>query len=1087
MTNIGFRVYCRSLLLLFATALLPISSVAAQQRESTEDLQAVPFVMEELARHQRFENSGLGTESMRVRVHVLTEQGRMEFGQVYFPFREGFQEVSVKYLRAIKPSGEIVEASTEGLFEVTAVTGSYGPVFSDLKYKVLPVPGLQVGDRIEYEVVTETREALKPGDFWDSHLPARSVRVLSEKVTLDVPSDRPVMLTLDEEIPHDVEDRGDRRIYSWTFDNPEPTFGTALEKRLYSVSTMTSWEEVGRWLYDLAAERAEQTPELKSLATKLVEGKDSPRERLDAIYAYVSQSIRYVAISFGVGGFQPHHASEVLKNQYGDCKDKHQLLAALLHSVGLRAYPAFMNTLLRIESAVPSPAEFDHVISMVPLDDEQIWLDTNTAFAPMGFIWPTWRGRKQALVVSKEDSRLVDIPADGPVPELRKVLVRGSVDASGTLNAKLVHEERGSAEVLWRGLEAMGSHEQLEFVLKAMHSFSLLNAELDAVTTSDPRALDEPFTLRCSMSQKRFLSPLKRTNQVTLPSPLLTTMLRSFSGWSDADSEMPSGYDQELIELGGPLTAEETMEIDAPSFTITTPPAFNQNSEFARYESAYSVQDGKLTVRRSLRVTQATLPGAARDELLAFVEAVDRDRDQNVIFLRVGEVDTAQLPDGLSADELNDAGNEALAQQDFELAAELYKEATVVDPEHKWAWNNLGRAYASQRNFDDARAAFEKQIEIDPNDAYAHGNLGRLLMQGGEAEKAVAEIKKHIAISPDDAQAYLLLAAACTMLERFGEAEAAYKTAAEKGLRTTAVLIGLGVAQSKLGKEEKALASFEQALELSGTPDTYNGIAYALAELERDLDRAHNYALSAVLRVEAEFRLLDSLKAWERSFMTQEALAAYLDTLGWVHFKRGNPESSLRCLTASFALEPATEVANHIASILAVQNRRDEAMEFYARGAFFAAHRPAELPDELIGIIEKKFRPHRAGFDSWLDSKQAEVADSLALKPAEGKWTWPSGVKAKDTHRVNLIVLVDERGKVGEVEVIEGDPPWKEIATKDATRIRFDSVSWDDRPIKTVRILAFVYQPGKQILARSLSMGEALRHVGLSAPLRRSR
>ena len=41
--------------------------------------------------------------------------------------------------------------------------------------------------------------------------------------------------------------------------------------------------------------------------------------------------------SFGIGRYQPHAAGEVLRNQYGDCKDKANLFNALLHSLKIEA------------------------------------------------------------------------------------------------------------------------------------------------------------------------------------------------------------------------------------------------------------------------------------------------------------------------------------------------------------------------------------------------------------------------------------------------------------------------------------------------------------------------------------------------------------------------------------------------------------------------------------------------------------------------------------------------------------------------------------------------------------------------------
>ena len=81
---------------------------------------------------------------------------------------------------------------------------------------------------------------------------------------------------------------------------------------------------------------------------------------------YVSTQFHYIGIAFGIGRYQPHSAAEVLANQYGDCKDKHTLLASLLTAAGIPAYPALINTSREVDEEVPSPGQFDHVITVVP-------------------------------------------------------------------------------------------------------------------------------------------------------------------------------------------------------------------------------------------------------------------------------------------------------------------------------------------------------------------------------------------------------------------------------------------------------------------------------------------------------------------------------------------------------------------------------------------------------------------------------------------------------------------------------------------------------------------------------------------------
>ena len=62
--------------------------------------------------------------------------------------------------------------------------------------------------------------------------------------------------------------------------------------------------------------------------------------------------------------------------------------------------------------------------------------------------------------------------------------------------------------------------------------------------------------------------------------------------------------------------------------------------------------------------------------------------------------------------------------KDWVLARDLLLKATLKDPHHKWAWNNLGRAYAALGNTDEAVRAYQQQIEINPHDEYAYKGLG---------------------------------------------------------------------------------------------------------------------------------------------------------------------------------------------------------------------------------------------------------------------------------------------------------------------------------------------------------------------------
>jgi len=100
---------------------------------------------------------------------------------------------------------------------------------------------------------------------------------------------------------------------------------------------------------------------------------------MEASLYLVVGNIKYVAADLNRGGFKPHPAHEVLKNQYGDCKDQSVLFVSLLKSVGIEAYPALVNTNFssEIDKRIPS-LDFDHVIVHIPLKENFLWLDTTS-------------------------------------------------------------------------------------------------------------------------------------------------------------------------------------------------------------------------------------------------------------------------------------------------------------------------------------------------------------------------------------------------------------------------------------------------------------------------------------------------------------------------------------------------------------------------------------------------------------------------------------------------------------------------------------------------------------------------------------
>src|SRR5262249_38279996 len=137
-------------------------------------------------------------------------------------------------------------------------------------------------------------------------------------------------------------------------------------------------------------------------------------EKARRIYDYVARNIRYVSLSFGVGRYQPHAATEVLAGSYGDCKDKHTLLAALLRAAGIPSYPVLIGSSRKLDQDVPSPAPFAHVVTAAEIDSNCVKLDSTAESEPFDVLLEPLRDKTALLGGEEASGGLKTTPAMSP-------------------------------------------------------------------------------------------------------------------------------------------------------------------------------------------------------------------------------------------------------------------------------------------------------------------------------------------------------------------------------------------------------------------------------------------------------------------------------------------------------------------------------------------------------------------------------------------------------------------------------------------------------------------------------------------------
>jgi tetratricopeptide (TPR) repeat protein len=303
--------------------------------------------------------------------------------------------------------------------------------------------------------------------------------------------------------------------------------------------------------------------------------------------------------------------------------------------------------------------------------------------------------------------------------------------------------------------------------------------------------------------------------------------------------------------------------------------------------------------RKALRIIARGLPTAvAESPLVALCHNEGRD------FIITSQSDRAIACFRLLADRLPRNTH----QYDY-LLGELYR----TEDDHKEAIRWYLRA---TRRDDPLPEAFIKlaflELESDP-------------------EQAMEELERGVGLLPENAMVLMTLAALYVQLERAADAVPLYERlkalvedpGKEAGALKANFYLNYGAACEQAGLLEKATAVFQEGLEKHpGTAPILNYLAYMWAEQGTNLEQAQAHALKAL---EGE-----------------PDNGAYLDTLGWVYYKKGEYRPALEKIERALTLMKDDPTINeHLGDVHEALDNREAAIIHWKKSFLLEPKNPS--------------------------------------------------------------------------------------------------------------------------------------------------
>jgi tetratricopeptide (TPR) repeat protein len=253
--------------------------------------------------------------------------------------------------------------------------------------------------------------------------------------------------------------------------------------------------------------------------------------------------------------------------------------------------------------------------------------------------------------------------------------------------------------------------------------------------------------------------------------------------------------------------------------------------------------------RQDFEAAQQIAPGDPTPyNNLAFVAMAEGKRDE-----ALASFENALRVDATNFVALNGIIMQYAASKELPNAHSRVDQALSAYPNVAWLHFLKGQVYGFEANGSAAEASLRRALELDPNYLPAYSSLAALFINSKQEERAIEEYKKILAIRPDNAMVYTLI----------------------------------GMLEDSRQNYDGAIDNYKKALERDpNAVIAANNLAWNYASYEKgNLDEAVRLAQTVVQR--------------------NPNVAGFVDTLGWVYYKKNLYGAAVEQLRKAVALDEA--------------------------------------------------------------------------------------------------------------------------------------------------------------------------------------
>jgi len=377
------------------------------------------------------------------------------------------------------------------------------------------------------------------------------------------------------------------------------------------------------WYSNICTEIGNNPDELKAKVAELTAGKKSDHEKVESIFYWVQDNIRYIAFENGIMGFKPDAAQNVFKKKYGDCKGKANLLKSMLTIAGFDARLTWIGTSdLPYDYSLPSLAVDNHMICTVILNGKRFFLDGTEEYIALNDYAQRIQG-KQVLIEDGQNHMIDKIPEFAA--ERNKVNMLHKVNITDDqLSGNAVLEYNGESKISVQSVYAAIKNDKKAKSLSDFARSGNDNIDVSNISNSDFNDRQKPLQLKFDF---------KAHNQVTKTGNELYVVMDWEKDFSSMEMEADRKNDYEFnqkyyLSTQTELTIPEGYKVDY------LPTSFKKNTTAWSFEGAYVNKGKSIVYSKTIIINKPILKKADFAAWNVFIAEINKFYNDQVVLIK---------------------------------------------------------------------------------------------------------------------------------------------------------------------------------------------------------------------------------------------------------------------------------------------------------------------------------------------------------------------------------------------------------------------------------------------------------------------